>query len=326
MPEWIDPEVWDDLRKTGFAIGSDDFKDFYAKYAIKQKDARVLVVGTSTGEILKVLRKVGCKGKLTAFDISEQSIRATKKKIGKAEIKAELLKATALDMPFKKDTFDQVIMTDFLLDNLGGESPVGRAMGEAFRVLKPGGRFLTVASNFTYDIVPVIVGLLVNSVGLAALPPLWNSAQAMFSSAMDANARGDHLTAITVTTTATGMICVPVFALSYLSRRVSGVSVKGNILDYKHPTLSSSVLFILCLILSMKNFDGSKKEHWKRAASFSKYQRLHEKNYTMYQKKFLKEILRFAGGKDLSFEKLSTKLMLGHFSSLGITAVKRVNQ
>ena len=91
MPEWIDPEVWDDLRKTGFAIGSDDFKDFYAKYAIKQKDARVLVVGTSTGEILKVLRKVGCKGKLTAFDISEQSIRATKKKIGKAEIKAELL-------------------------------------------------------------------------------------------------------------------------------------------------------------------------------------------------------------------------------------------
>ena len=323
MPDWIDQDVWDDLRKTGFARGPEDFKGFYSRHVLKQEDAKILVVGTSTGDILKVLRKIGCKAKLYAFDVSEHSVRATRKKIDRLGIKAEVLKATALEMPFKKDTFDQVILTDFLLDNLGGESPVAKAMGETFRVLKPGRSFVTITSNFTYNVIQVLTGVMVNSFGLAALPMVWEGAQAMFQSAMDANARGDHLTALTLSTAGAGMICIPAFALSYLSRRVAGVSAKGKILDYKHPTLSSSASLVACLLLSMKNFDGSKEEHWKRAARFSKFQRLQEKNYTTYQKKFLKEILRVAGAKDPTFEKLGAKLMLGSFSSLGITAVKK---
>ena len=323
MPDWIDPKVWEDLRKTGFARGPSDFKGFYTFHALTGKGARILVIGLSSGEIIQVLRNIGSKSQIQAFDISEKSVRFTGEKAKARGLDVSLIKASALHVPFKDESFDQVIITDFLLDNLGGEDPAVTAISEAFRVLRPGGSFVTVTSNLTFSIVQTVTGLMVNSVGLAMLPRVWEGAEELFGSAMDANARGDSATAIVLGAASAGMVCVPVALVSYLARRTAGVSAKGKLIDYSHPTVASSAYFLACLFLSMKNFDGSAEEHWKRASEFSRYQRMQEKSYTAYQKSFLKEIITKAGGEMLHFEKLSSKTALGRFSALGIAASKK---
>jgi len=63
MPEWIEPKVWEDLRKTGFARGPSDFFSFYKFHALTGKEARILVIGLSSGEIIKVLRKQAARAR-----------------------------------------------------------------------------------------------------------------------------------------------------------------------------------------------------------------------------------------------------------------------
>jgi len=329
MSEKIEQEAWDEMaeawgemRKAGFARGPTDFIMFYMSHALARKDKRILVIGLSTGEIIQVLRRVGSKSQIMAFDLSERSVRLTGEKAKSEELAVSLAKASALHVPFKDAGFDQVIITDFLLDNLGGEDPAVTAISEAFRVLKKGGSFITVTSNFTFSIIPAIVGLMVNSLGLAMLPRVWEGARAMFGRAMDANARGDSATALVIGTASAGMVCAPAVLVSYLARRAAGVSVKGKLIDYSHPTAASSVYFLSCLFLSMKKFDGSLKEQWARAAKFSKCHRMQQRNHTAYQERFLRGIIGKAGGENIIFGKLSEE-MLGQFIALGISAAKK---
>jgi ubiquinone/menaquinone biosynthesis C-methylase UbiE len=105
---------------------------------------RVLEVGCGGGfYVYECGRTVGAKGRVAAIDLSAEQIAATRERC--AELPwVECQVANALDLPYGDAEFDaaygvQVIeyLTDF-----------GKALREIHRVLRPGGRFINLATNY----------------------------------------------------------------------------------------------------------------------------------------------------------------------------------
>lgn len=105
---------------------------------VSEGDA-VLDCGSGTGSTaLLAARKVGAKGAVTLFDLSEDMLAVARKKLEKVRLNrnTKFLTGDMLQLPFASDTFDVVLSTYSLCPLY---DPAKGAV-ELFRVTKPGGK------------------------------------------------------------------------------------------------------------------------------------------------------------------------------------------
>jgi SAM-dependent methyltransferase len=100
-----------------------------------QPEASVLDVGAGTGALLPVIRSVAPAARVVALDASAEMLRVARRRGGKSVICAD-----AAALPITHDTMDAAILA-YVLFHL--EQP-SRALTEALRALRTGGRLATV--------------------------------------------------------------------------------------------------------------------------------------------------------------------------------------
>lgn len=113
----------------------------------------VLDVAGGTGDIaLRILDAAGPGAKVTVFDINEHMLREGEKKarrLGRAE-PLEFVQGNAEELPFEDASFDAYTIA-FGIRNV---PRIDKALAEAYRVLRPGGRFLCL--EFSAVTVPML--------------------------------------------------------------------------------------------------------------------------------------------------------------------------
>ena len=105
---------------------------------------RVLEVGCGGGfYVYECGRLVGTKGRVAAIDLSADQIAATRERCVELPW-IECQVANALDLPYGEAEFDAaygVQVIEYMVD-------FGKALREIYRVLRPGGRFINLATNY----------------------------------------------------------------------------------------------------------------------------------------------------------------------------------
>tara|TARA_B100000029_G_scaffold491926_1_gene552628 strand:- start:1970 stop:2674 length:705 start_codon:yes stop_codon:yes gene_type:complete len=103
-----------------------------------QKNTRLIDVASGTGDIAKIfLKKVNYKSFVFCVDENKDMLRLNQKKFqNKSNIK--WFCENAENLPFENDYFDYYTIS-FGIRNINN---INNALDEAYRVLKPGGRFL----------------------------------------------------------------------------------------------------------------------------------------------------------------------------------------
>lgn len=107
----------------------------------KHRAFRLLDVAGGTGDIAqRFLKAAGTQGTATICDISMEMIRAGRRRIGGRDFapRLSLVQANAEALPFADKSFDAYTIA-FGIRNVTARD---KALAEAYRVLKPGGRFL----------------------------------------------------------------------------------------------------------------------------------------------------------------------------------------
>jgi len=104
---------------------------------------RVLDVGCGTGtQAIAAWRRSQPGGSVVGVDISQRMLAAARRKAGWAGVDIALGPADAAVLPFDEDRFDVVTVTTVLHMLPEGRRPL--CLGEASRVLRPGGRLLVI--------------------------------------------------------------------------------------------------------------------------------------------------------------------------------------
>ena len=112
-------------------------KDFI-NYLNPQKNTTLIDVASGTGDVAKLyLNKVDFKGRVYCVDENKGMLNLNKKKFSKYN-NIKWFCCNAEKLPFKNNYFDYYTIS-FGIRNIGN---ISNALKEAFRVLKPGGRFL----------------------------------------------------------------------------------------------------------------------------------------------------------------------------------------
>ncbi len=93
-------------------------------------DAKILDVGTGTGEVLKKLKEVNLKNTVIGLDVSQNMLKKAKEKTGYNTF----IKASAYNLPFKNCSLDAVV-SSLVFRHLDNE----KALLEFERVLKENG-------------------------------------------------------------------------------------------------------------------------------------------------------------------------------------------
>ena len=114
------------------------WKKKFINWLNPQKNTVLLDVASGTGDIAKLyLEKVNYKGCVYCFDENDGMLNLNKQKInGNSSVK--WFNGNAEKLPFKNNIFDYYTIS-FGIRNV---DDIDKAIKEAYRVLKPGGRFL----------------------------------------------------------------------------------------------------------------------------------------------------------------------------------------
>ena len=103
-----------------------------------QKNTTLIDVGSGTGDIAKLyLNKINYRGSVCCVDKNKRMLDLNKKRFKKSA-KVKWFCSSAEKLPFKNNHFDYYTIS-FGIRNV---SNLNKALKEAYRVLKPGGRFL----------------------------------------------------------------------------------------------------------------------------------------------------------------------------------------
>jgi ubiquinone/menaquinone biosynthesis C-methylase UbiE len=103
--------------------------------------AHLLDVGSGTGDDVRALADVaGPSGRAVGVDVSEAMIAAARARGGPGEF----VVGDAQDLPFPEGTFD-ACRSERLLAHVADSA---RAVGEMFRVVRPGGRVVSMEADF----------------------------------------------------------------------------------------------------------------------------------------------------------------------------------
>lgn len=101
-----------------------------------RSNPKILDIGCGTGETLSFLHKTFPKASLWGIDKSSMAVKLSKGKGHK-----NITQATALNLPFKNNTFDLVLFLD-VLEHIKDHT---KALREAKRVLRKGGKIIITA-------------------------------------------------------------------------------------------------------------------------------------------------------------------------------------
>jgi demethylmenaquinone methyltransferase/2-methoxy-6-polyprenyl-1,4-benzoquinol methylase len=114
------------------------WKKKFINWLNPQKNTVLLDVASGTGDIAKLyLEKVNYKGCVYCFDENDGMLNLNKKKF-KGNSSVKWFNGNAEKLPFKNNIFDYYTIS-FGIRNV---DDIDKAIKEAYRVLKPGGRFL----------------------------------------------------------------------------------------------------------------------------------------------------------------------------------------
>jgi ubiquinone/menaquinone biosynthesis C-methylase UbiE len=138
----ITKNLYDDAEKSGLpadAVAASLGCGNPTALAKLQAGEVVLDLGSGGGiDVLLSAKRVGPTGKAYGLDMTDEMLalaRANQKKAGVENV--EFLKGAIENIPLPENTVDVIISNCVI--NLSGDKD--RVLGEAFRVLKPGGRF-----------------------------------------------------------------------------------------------------------------------------------------------------------------------------------------
>ena len=159
-----------DIMNDIMSLGAHRYwKELLIDWLSPEKEMHIIDVAGGTGDVARrFLKRVKGKGKATVCDPNEFMIEEGKKNHTFKD-KIEWIIASAEDLPFKENTFDAYLVS-FGVRNF---SNVEKSLGEAYRVLKPGGKFYclefskaeseTISSmyNFYSSIIPVMGKIIV---------------------------------------------------------------------------------------------------------------------------------------------------------------------
>ena len=145
------------------------WKELLIDWLSPKKDMHIIDVAGGTGDVARrFLKRVKGKGKATVCDPNEFMVEEGKKNHTFND-KIEWIVAPAENLPFKENTFDAYLVS-FGIRNF---SNIEKSLGEAYRVLKPGGKFYclefskaeneTISNvyNFYSSIIPVMGKIIV---------------------------------------------------------------------------------------------------------------------------------------------------------------------
>jgi len=129
------------------------WKRLTVKEAFGSGTNSVLDIACGTGDLGFLFEKSGVE-KVIGIDFSENMLKVAARKVSEKELEnVSFSRADALELPIQDETFEAVA-TGFSLRNVDG---IGKMFGEIYRVLKPGGRFVSL--ELTHIKSPVIGGL-----------------------------------------------------------------------------------------------------------------------------------------------------------------------
>ena len=159
-----------DIMNDIMSLGAHRYwKELLIDWLSPEKEMHIIDVAGGTGDVARrFLKRVKGKGKATVCDPNEFMVEEGKKNHTFKD-KIEWIVASAEDLPFKENTFDAYLVS-FGVRNF---SNIEKSLGEAYRVLKPGGKFYclefskaeneTISSvyNFYSSIIPVMGKIIV---------------------------------------------------------------------------------------------------------------------------------------------------------------------
>ncbi len=159
-----------DIMNDIMSLGAHRYwKELLIDWLSPEKEMHIIDVAGGTGDVARrFLKRVKGKGKATVCDPNEFMVEEGKKNHTFKD-KIEWIVASAEDLPFKENTFDAYLVS-FGVRNF---SNIEKSLGEAYRVLKPGGKFYclefskaeneTISSvyNFYSSVIPVMGKIIV---------------------------------------------------------------------------------------------------------------------------------------------------------------------
>ena len=159
-----------DIMNDIMSLGAHRYwKELLIDWLSPEKEMHIIDVAGGTGDVARrFLKRVKGKGKATVCDPNEFMVEEGKKNHTFKD-KIEWIVASAEDLPFKENTFDAYLVS-FGVRNF---TNIEKSLGEAYRVLKPGGKFYclefskaeneTISSvyNFYSSIIPVMGKIIV---------------------------------------------------------------------------------------------------------------------------------------------------------------------
>ena len=159
-----------DIMNDIMSLGAHRYwKELLIDWLSPEKEMHIIDVAGGTGDVARrFLKRVKGKGKATVCDPNEFMVEEGKKNHTFKD-KIEWIVASAEDLPFKENTFDAYLVS-FGVRNF---SNIEKSLGEAYRVLKPGGKFYclefskaeneTISNvyNFYSSIIPVMGKMIV---------------------------------------------------------------------------------------------------------------------------------------------------------------------
>jgi len=101
----------------------------------------IVDVGSGTGDLINLIIKKNLKNDIYSVDLNNEMLKCGKIRFKNKKIK--FVKANAENLPFKDNQFDKYIIS-FCLRNV---TNIKKALGEAYRILKPGGNFYCLEFN-----------------------------------------------------------------------------------------------------------------------------------------------------------------------------------
>ena len=114
------------------------WKKNFINWLNPQKNTTLVDVASGTGDIAKLyLNKIHYKGHVCCVDESKEMLNINREKL-KGNINVKWFCSSAEKLPFKNNYFDYYTIS-FGIRNINN---INNALKEAYRVLKPGGRFL----------------------------------------------------------------------------------------------------------------------------------------------------------------------------------------
>lgn len=116
------------------------FKEKVLKLAHFQNGESLLDIGCGTGSLLIPAKRQNPGSRIVGVDPDQRILDIARKKIKKAGVEVELIKAYGENLPFNSASFDVVVST-FVFHHLPSEIKI-QTMREAYRILKKNGRFL----------------------------------------------------------------------------------------------------------------------------------------------------------------------------------------